>query len=92
LENAADAERAAKELRLTANDLFERGIADMILKEPIGGAHFDCEATVRVLDEARQSYKEERERTTSARLQQRYERLRRLGEWGLRASCRRADN
>ncbi len=82
--NAADAERAAKELRLTANDLFARGIADMILKEPIGGAHFDCEATVRVLDEALgKVIKEERERTTSARLQQRYERLRRLGEWGI---------
>lgn len=82
--NRAEAERAAKELRLTANDLFARGIADMILKEPIGGAHFDCEATVRVLDEALgKVIKEESEITTSARLRQRYERLRRLGEWGI---------
>lgn len=82
--NAADAGRAAEELRLTANDLFQRGIADMILKEPAGGAHFDCDATVRVLDEALgRIIKEERERTSSVRLQHRYERLRRLGEWGI---------
>ena len=35
---------AAKAMRVTAKDLFELGIIDEIIKEPLGGAHRDYEA------------------------------------------------
>jgi len=33
------AEQAANSMKVSSNDLFEMGIADKIIKEPIGGAH-----------------------------------------------------
>ncbi len=35
---------AAKAMRVTAKDLFELGVIDEIIKEPLGGAHRDYEA------------------------------------------------
>lgn len=82
--NAADAGRAAKELRLTASDLYQRGIADTIVKEPFGGAHLDYKATAHALDEVIfKILKEEQKRGSGVRLKRRYERLRQLGEWGI---------
>ena len=37
--DASRAEYAAEKLKMTANDIVELGIADKILKEPLGGAH-----------------------------------------------------
>lgn len=39
------AEKAAEVMKLTSYDLEDLGIIDRIIKEPIGGAHFDREAT-----------------------------------------------
>ncbi|MEO0487102.1 MAG: acetyl-CoA carboxylase carboxyltransferase subunit alpha [Pseudomonadota bacterium] len=44
-----DAEKmreAAEALRLTAQDLFELGVCDHIVPEPLGGAHRDRQATI----------------------------------------------
>ena len=37
---------AAKAMKLSANDLFELQIVDEIIKEPLGGAHRDRDATL----------------------------------------------
>ncbi len=44
-----DAEKmreAAEALRLTAQDLTQLGVADVVIKEPLGGAHRDKQATL----------------------------------------------
>ncbi|MCM8803754.1 MAG: acetyl-CoA carboxylase carboxyltransferase subunit alpha [Candidatus Omnitrophica bacterium] len=42
-------EQAAKALKLTAKDLFELGIIDEIIPEPIGGAHSDWGKTFEIM-------------------------------------------
>ena len=42
-------EQAAEALKLTANDLLEQGIVDMIISEPFGGAHKSKEAMANIL-------------------------------------------
>ena len=42
---------AAKYLRLTAEDLYRLGVADEIVREPEGGAHFDPEGMMEILKE-----------------------------------------
>lgn len=39
------ASEAAKALKITAKDLHELGIADEVISEPVGGAHYDIETT-----------------------------------------------
>lgn len=82
--NAAESDRAATALRLTANDLYERGLIDVVVKEPQGGAHLNHAETVAALDSilCRIILKEEG-RDPRQRLKQRYERIRRMGEWGI---------
>lgn len=46
LKDATRAEEASQYLRLTAQDLLELHVVDGIIKEPLGGAHNDIEATV----------------------------------------------
>jgi acetyl-CoA carboxylase carboxyl transferase subunit alpha len=43
--DATLASKAADVMKLTSYDLEEYGIIDNIIKEPIGGAHYDKEAT-----------------------------------------------
>ena len=38
-------EIAANALKLTADDMFEANLIDKIIKEPLGGAHYDRELT-----------------------------------------------
>jgi len=50
-----DAEKmreAAEALRLTAQDLLELGVCDRIIKEPVGGAHRDRDASVTAVGDA----------------------------------------
>lgn len=44
--NVQSAPQAARALRITARDLKELGIIDMIVPEPAGGAHLDASATI----------------------------------------------
>jgi acetyl-CoA carboxylase carboxyl transferase subunit alpha len=50
--DAAQKERAAEALRLTARDLHGFGLVDEIVPEPPGGAHADPESTQQALGEA----------------------------------------
>jgi acetyl-CoA carboxylase carboxyl transferase subunit beta len=47
-----DVEGVARDLKLTAHDLIELGIADGLVPEPPGGAHTDPSAAVRFIGEA----------------------------------------
>jgi len=50
--DASQRERAADALRLTAQDLLRFKLVDEIIKEPMGGAHLDPDATGEALREA----------------------------------------
>lgn len=50
--DAAQKERAAEALKLTAQDQLELGVIDEIIPEPIGGAHTDPDASALALGEA----------------------------------------
>ncbi|MBA2503035.1 MAG: acetyl-CoA carboxylase carboxyltransferase subunit alpha [Pyrinomonadaceae bacterium] len=80
--DAAQAERAANCLRLTAEDLQRLGIIDRTVAEPVGGAHTDTEESLRLLDSA---LKENLEFAvsikSSERVKRRFKKLRELGRW-----------
>jgi len=44
--------QAAEALKPTAKDIIKLGVIDEIIKEPVGGAHRDHEATARNMKEA----------------------------------------
>jgi len=50
--DAAQKERAAEALKLTAQDQLELGVIDEIIPEPMGGAHTDSDAAALALGEA----------------------------------------
>jgi len=49
--DSAKAEQAAEAMKVTATDLFEMGIADEIIKEPVGGAHRDYDRAAEIVKE-----------------------------------------
>jgi acetyl-CoA carboxylase carboxyl transferase subunit alpha len=49
---AEKAPQAAEAMKITAQDLYEFGVIDRIVKEPVGGAHRDPEATAATLGDA----------------------------------------
>jgi acetyl-CoA carboxylase carboxyl transferase subunit alpha len=78
--DAAQAPRAAEQLRLTAEDLHRMGIVDRVVAEPPEGAHMSFEESARLLQEAlRESLREALNLSTEERLARRYRKLRALG-------------
>jgi len=49
LRDSKKASIAADSMKVTANDLLELGIADEIIKEPLGGAHTDYKSSAEIL-------------------------------------------
>jgi len=47
--DATQKKKAAEAMRVTATDLLEMGIADKIIKEPLGGAHRDYRGTAKII-------------------------------------------
>lgn len=75
-----DFARAAKELKLTAQDLKELKIIDDILAEPLGGAHRDPESVARSVKEYVLGSLEALQAKTPAKLiDERYKKIRRIG-------------
>ena len=73
-------ETAAREMKMTANDLHELGIADVIVQEPAGGAHRDPEAAADAVGEAVwRELSAVSALTVDARLEARYGKFRRMG-------------
>lgn len=50
--SANESEKAAESLKLTAQDLFELGVIDEILNEPLGGAHRNLKQTCNSIKES----------------------------------------
>lgn len=80
--DAAQAERAADCLKLTARDLHDLKLIDRIVREPSGGAHADHAAAAALLDvELWSGLSESQAMGQTERLRRRYARLRELGRW-----------
>ncbi len=76
----AEAERAAKAMRLSAPDLLELGVVDALIPEPAGGAHSDHAATASAIKLALRAQLAKLERVPIADLlSARYERFRGFG-------------
>jgi acetyl-CoA carboxylase alpha subunit len=76
----AEAERAAKAMRLAGPDLLELGVVDALIPEPAGGAHADHAATAATIRTALAAQLAKLERVPIADLMSsRYERFRGYG-------------
>src|SRR4029079_6867832 len=76
----AEAERAAKAMRLAGPDLLDLGVVDALIPEPAGGAHADHEATAKSIKTALVAQLAKLERVTvDDLLSARYERFRGFG-------------
>jgi acetyl-CoA carboxylase carboxyl transferase subunit alpha len=81
--DAAQADRAAAGLRLTAEDLYGQGVVDRVVAEPQGGAHLEYDEAARLLDSAlSEGLAESLSFTSQQRLIRRYRKLRAYGKWG----------
>jgi acetyl-CoA carboxylase carboxyl transferase subunit alpha len=78
--NQNKVEQAAAEMRMTAGDLVELGVADTVVREPPGGAHRDPEAAANAVAEAiARALAEVAALPVERRLERRYEKFRRMG-------------
>ncbi len=78
----AEAERAAKAMRLAGPDLLDLGVVDALIPEPPGGAHADHEATAKAVKTALVAQLAKLERVSVADLlSSRYERFRAFGAY-----------
>jgi len=78
--DATRAEEAAQRLRLTSDELFEFGIIDEIIREPLGGAHQDPERIIHdTLAADHQALTWLRQLGTDELVDRRYEKFRRIG-------------
>jgi acetyl-CoA carboxylase carboxyl transferase subunit alpha len=75
-------ETAAGAMKMTASDLVELGVADAVIPEPAGGAHRDPEGAADAVGEAiGRELEVLAALTPTARVQQRYEKFRRMGSF-----------
>ena len=86
--DSKNAPEAAESLKLTAQELKQRGIIDEIIEEPLGGAHRDPKQMSRMLSKVIMSDLKNFSGIDNARmLKKRYDKFRSIGEfqegWGL---------
>lgn len=75
-------EQAAEALKLTAQDLFELGIVDRIVAEPLGGAHRNPQEAARLLAEAiEEALTELLPKDPETLIRERREKYSRMGAW-----------
>jgi len=80
--DAARSEEMAESLKMTAPDLLALGIIDEIIPEPLDGAHRDPEATFRAVGaRIRFHLRDLMRQDAVARVEQRYQRLRKIGHY-----------
>jgi acetyl-CoA carboxylase carboxyl transferase subunit alpha len=73
-------EKAAEALKLSADDMLSNGLIDGIIKEPLGGAHNDPEATYKtVRTEIRKMIKELKELNTEQLVNSRIDKFSNMG-------------
>jgi acetyl-CoA carboxylase carboxyl transferase subunit alpha len=74
---------AAEALKITAADLLALGLVDVIVPEPVGGAHTDHDTATALVDQAlAEALGDVSALSVAARLEARYEKFRRMGEEG----------
>ncbi|MDB4966238.1 MAG: acetyl-CoA carboxylase, carboxyl transferase, alpha subunit [Myxococcales bacterium] len=75
-------ETAAREMKMTAPDLLELGVADALVPEPAGGAHRDPEAAADAVGEAiARELSALSSLSPEARVEARYQKFRRMGSF-----------
>ncbi len=75
-------EKAAEELRLTSDRMFNFGLIDGIITEPIGGAHWDYNESAQLVKQyLLPVIKELKQLTPELRTQQRIEKFGKMGSW-----------
>ena len=75
---------AAEALKIRSSDLVTLGVVDEVIEEPLGGAHTDADAAARLVAPIlRQHLERSSALPVDARLAQRYDKLRQLGNLGL---------
>jgi len=80
--DASLASQAAEALKLTARDLIENRLVDMIIDEPVGGAHNDPDAAAKAVSEAvTRTLSEFSQMDPEARIQKRIEKFKNMGIW-----------
>jgi acetyl-CoA carboxylase carboxyl transferase subunit alpha len=80
--DSSRADRAAESLRLTAKDLLEAGIVDVIVEEPAGGAHIDHDEAARMLEKILKERLSTAVKTPpTQRMVERYQKLQGYGKW-----------
>jgi acetyl-CoA carboxylase carboxyl transferase subunit alpha len=73
-------EKAAEALKLTADDMLQRGLIDSIIKEPLGGAHTDhVKSAKAVKKEIKKAIEELSTIEADARCEQRIEKFTQMG-------------
>jgi acetyl-CoA carboxylase carboxyl transferase subunit alpha len=78
--DSAQAARAADALKYTAWDCLKLGVADEVMKEPLGGAHRDAAATIAAVGETLERQLGELRKLSPDELREdRYRRYRKLG-------------
>lgn len=79
--DGTQADKAAKALRLTARELQKLGLIDEIIPEPLGGAHRNLHDTLHHVEQyITKTLRELKRIKLDALLQQRYERICRVGD------------
>jgi acetyl-CoA carboxylase carboxyl transferase subunit alpha len=82
--DTSKSQSVAEALKLTAKDLYELNIIDEIIKEPLGGAHRNPKLAAHILRRSiRRIIKDLDALPTDMLLEKRYEKYRKIGEYGL---------
>ncbi len=81
--DAQEANKAANALKITGDDLLKFNIVDEVIKEPLGGAHYDPELMAKTLKEAiLKSLGEFKNMSPNELKEHRYSKFRALGIYG----------
>ena len=73
---------AASALKMHAEDLLELGIVDKMIREPLGGAHFDHQATFASVKKfIQESYEALSGISPDVLIENRYQKFRKMGKW-----------
>jgi acetyl-CoA carboxylase carboxyl transferase subunit alpha len=79
---AKEREKAAKALKLTSTDLYQRGIADEVISEPPGGAHSDWDTAAKEVKESlSRNLSQLLEMDADALVRDRQAKFEAMGEW-----------
>jgi acetyl-CoA carboxylase carboxyl transferase subunit alpha len=79
---AKEREKAAKALKLTSTDLYQRGIADEVISEPPGGAHSDWDTAAKEVKESlSRNLSQLLEMDADALVRDRQAQFEAMGEW-----------